>query len=58
MTRVVFKIVDAYGNRLPYTNQVVSFEVDGPGELMGENPFALMGGGPQPASRRSCPPLS
>ncbi|GIL12349.1 MAG: beta-galactosidase [Chloroflexota bacterium] len=44
MTRLVFKIVDKYGNRLPYTNQVVSFEIEGPAELIGENPFALMGG--------------
>jgi beta-galactosidase len=44
MTRLVFKIVDEYGNRLPYTNQVVSFEIEGPADLIGENPFALMGG--------------
>ena len=44
MTRLVFKIVDRFGNRLPYTNQVVSFEVDGPADLIGENPFAIMGG--------------
>ncbi len=44
MTRLVFKIVDEYGNRLPYTNQVVSFEIDGPADLIGENPFALIGG--------------
>jgi beta-galactosidase len=44
MTRLVFKIVDECGNRLPYTNQVVTFEIDGPADLIGENPFALMGG--------------
>lgn len=44
MTRLVFSIVDGYGNRLPYTNQVVTFEIDGPADLIGENPFALMGG--------------
>jgi beta-galactosidase len=44
MTRLVFKIVDRYGNRLPYTQSVVTFEIDGPGELIGENPFPLMGG--------------
>jgi beta-galactosidase len=44
MTRLVFKIVDKYGNRLPYATQVVSFELDGPAELIGENPFALVGG--------------
>ncbi len=44
MTRLVFKLVDKYGNRLPYTNQVVTFAIDGPADLIGENPFAIMGG--------------
>jgi beta-galactosidase len=44
MTRLVFKIVDEYGNRMPYATQSVSFEIDGPAELIGENPFALVGG--------------
>jgi beta-galactosidase len=44
MTRLVFKIVDKFGNRLPFTNQVVAFKIDGPAELIGENPFALIGG--------------
>jgi beta-galactosidase len=44
MTRLVFKITDRFGNRLPYATQAVSFEIEGPGELIGENPFALVGG--------------
>ncbi len=44
MTRLVFMITDKYGNRLPYANLVVSFEIEGAGELIGENPFALVGG--------------
>jgi beta-galactosidase len=44
LTRLIFRIVDRYGNRLPYTNQVVEFALDGPADLIGENPFALMGG--------------
>src|SRR5690606_19758939 len=44
MTRLVFKITDQYGNRLPYAMQPVSFEIDGPAQLIGENPFALVGG--------------
>jgi beta-galactosidase len=44
MTRLVFRIVDRFGNRLPYTNQMVSFEIEGPAALIGENPFAIMGG--------------
>lgn len=44
MTRLVFKLVDAYGNRLPYSIAVIDFEIEGPGELVGDIPFALVGG--------------
>ncbi|MGJ3237957.1 MAG: glycoside hydrolase family 2 protein [Anaerolineae bacterium] len=45
MTRLVFKITDRYGNRLPYATQAVQFELlEGDAELIGENPFALVGG--------------
>ena len=44
MTRVAFRIVDRYGNRQPFASAAVSFEVEGPGRLIGENPFALTGG--------------
>jgi beta-galactosidase len=44
MTRLVFKMVDKYGNRLPYAISVVSFEIEGPAELVGTNPFPLVGG--------------
>ncbi|MEQ8672503.1 MAG: glycoside hydrolase family 2 TIM barrel-domain containing protein [Aggregatilineales bacterium] len=44
MTRIVFKIVEQYGNPLPYVTEVISFEVDGPAELIGTNPFPLIGG--------------
>ncbi len=44
MTRLVFRIVDRYGNRLPYSQAVIGFEVDGPADLIGEQPFPLMGG--------------
>ncbi len=44
MTRLVFRITDAYGNPLPYATKVVHFELDGPAELVGENPFPLVGG--------------
>ncbi|MCD4684492.1 MAG: hypothetical protein K8S97_00960 [Anaerolineae bacterium] len=44
MTRLTVRIVDRYGNRLPFTQAAVSFEIDGPAELIGENPFVLMGG--------------
>lgn len=45
MTRLVFKITDNYGNRLPYAIQPVHFELlEGDAELIGDNPFALVGG--------------
>ena len=45
MTWLVFKITDEFGNRLPNASQVVQFEViEGDVEIIGENPFALVGG--------------
>lgn len=44
MTRLVFKLIDVYGNRLPYSIAVIDFEIEGPGELIGDIPFALVGG--------------
>lgn len=45
MTRIVFKIIDQHENPLPYLSRVVSFEiVEGQAELIGDNPFALIGG--------------
>ncbi len=46
MTRVVFQVVDQYDNVLPYATRAVSFtvETDTDAELIGENPFALVGG--------------
>jgi beta-galactosidase len=45
MTRLQFKITDPYGNRLPYAIQAVNFELlEGDVELIGENPFPLVGG--------------
>ena len=44
MTRIVVRLVDQYGNRLPYVNRVLTFSLEGPGILIGENPFALIGG--------------
>jgi beta-galactosidase len=44
MTRLVFKIVDQFGNRLPFAIKVIDFEIDGPAELIGDNPFPLVGG--------------
>ena len=56
MTRIAFRIVDRYGNRLPYANQVVTLEADGPADLIGENPFALAGGQAALYLRARCTP--
>lgn len=44
MTRLVFRITDVYGNRLPFATAAVAFDVEGAGSLVGENPFTLVGG--------------
>ena len=44
MTRVIVRITDAFGNPLPYATKVVTFELDGEADLIGENPFPLIGG--------------
>jgi len=44
MTRLVFRITDEYGNILPYASKVVSFELEGNADIIGENPFPLIGG--------------
>lgn len=44
MTRLVFKVADKYDNRLPYAIMPIHFEIEGAGVLVGENPFALVGG--------------
>lgn len=44
MTRVVLKVTDEFGNVRPFANAGISLSVTGPGEIVGENPFALFGG--------------
>lgn len=43
-TRIVFRVTDEYGNRRPYATGAITFTVDGPGQIVGESPFALVGG--------------
>ena len=43
MTRVVFRVADEYGNTLPFAHAAISFTIEN-GEIVGENPFALVGG--------------
>lgn len=44
MTRVVMKITDEFGEVRPFANGPISLTIEGPGEIIGENPFALSGG--------------
>jgi beta-galactosidase len=44
-TRVVLRVTDEYGNIRPFATGAVSLTIEGPAEIVGENPFALAGGG-------------
>jgi len=44
MTWVRIQVTDEHGNIQRYANPIVTFTVDGPGQLIGTNPFALIGG--------------
>jgi beta-galactosidase len=37
-------VTDEYGNIKPFASGAVSLSLTGPGEIIGENPFALVGG--------------
>jgi beta-galactosidase len=43
-TRVVFRVTDEYGAARPFATGAISLSIEGPGEIIGENPFALTGG--------------
>jgi beta-galactosidase len=43
-TRLVFGLVDKYGNPLRYSRAVVSVSLEGDASLVGENPYPLLGG--------------
>ena len=43
-TRVVLKVTDEYGAVRPFANAAIALSIQGPGEIVGENPFALFGG--------------
>ena len=44
MTRVVLKVGDEFGNVRPFSNAAITLSLQGPGEIIGDNPFALFGG--------------
>ena len=43
-TRVVVRVTDEFGAIRPYANDPVTFTLEGPARLIGENPFSLIGG--------------
>ena len=43
-TRVVLRVTDEYGSVRPLANAAIALSVEGPGEIVGENPFSLFGG--------------
>lgn len=44
VTRVVFKVTDEFGNVRPFANDAIVLKLEGPADLIGDNPFALSGG--------------
>ena len=43
-TRVAMRVADEYGNLRRYSTAAISLSLEGPAELIGENPFSLFGG--------------
>jgi len=43
-TRVVMRVTDEFGATRTYANDPIVFTLEGPGRLIGENPFSLVGG--------------
>jgi len=43
-TRVVFRVTDEFGAIRPYANDPIVLSLEGPADIIGDNPFALIGG--------------
>jgi beta-galactosidase len=43
-TRVVLRVTDEFGAIRPFANDSIRLTVEGPAEIVGENPFSLVGG--------------
>jgi len=43
-TRVVLRVTDEFGAVIPFANDSIRLELDGPAEIIGDNPFSLIGG--------------
>jgi len=42
--RVVLRVTDEFGAIRPFASDAVKLEIEGPAEIIGDNPFALIGG--------------
>jgi beta-galactosidase len=43
-TRIVLRVTDEFGRIRPFANDSIKLELEGPAELIGDNPFSLIGG--------------
>ncbi len=43
-TRVVLRVTDEFGCVQPFANDAIRFEIEGPAQIIGDNPFSLIGG--------------
>jgi beta-galactosidase len=43
-TRVVLRVTDEFGAVQPFANDAIKFELQGPAQIIGDNPFSLIGG--------------
>jgi beta-galactosidase len=43
-TRVVLRVTDEFDAIRPFANDAIQLDLEGPGEIIGDNPFALVGG--------------
>jgi len=43
-SRVVFRVADEFGAIRPFANDAIKLELEGPAELIGDSPFAVVGG--------------
>lgn len=43
-TRVVFRVTDEFGAARPFATGAIIMTIEGPGEIIGDNPFSLFGG--------------
>ena len=41
---IVLRVTDEFGNICPFADASIKFELDGPAEIIGDNPFSLIGG--------------